>query len=220
MNRSGKESAQLNKLDEYLCDLGLLDNRNPYPNSDFAISTVRGLSYVEIWRTHIKRRWYDFRLKDNSLFYFYKERTKVNMSYLGCPYNCMTNEEFRASYAADLEENKIEEMYEEYLSTANLKPNPNYFRYDIEKTSYREGEHPVAHIHCGMMDSVRIGVSKELDFMSFAAFILRQIYVDKWGIVLNNDNDYHELYIHKANLSDIAPQYYQPKDRYQDFYLC
>lgn len=218
MNRSGKESAQINKIEEYLGNLGMLENRNLYPNSDFTISSIRGLKYVDLWQIHVKRHWYDIRLKDNSLFYFHKEDRKVSMSYLGCPYDCITIDKFADEYDAD-ENDSVEELYEEYLSTANIKPNPNYFRYDLEVTSYREGEHPVAHIHCGLMDSVRIGVGKELDFMSFSAFILRQVYVDKWDIVLNNKNSYHELYIHKVNLSDISHQYYQPKDKEQDFYL-
>ena len=218
MNRSGKEYAQLNKLEEYLNKLGMFENRNLYPNSDFSIAAVRDLKYVDLWQIHVKSHWYDFRLKDNSLLYFYKEGPKVSMSYLGCPYDCITLDEFKEDYEADAETD-IEELYEEYLSTANIKSNPNYFRYDLEISSYREGEHPVAHIHCGLMNSVRIGVGKELDYMAFSAFVLRQVFVDKWNIVLNNKNDYHELYVHKTNLSDIAPQYYQPKDKEQDFYL-
>lgn len=219
MKRNGKESAQLNMLEGYLIKLGMLENRNLYPNSDFSIAVVRDLEYVDLWKIHVLKHWYDIRLKDNSLLYFYKEASKVSMSYLGCPYDSMTMDEFKESYGADTVDDEVEELYEEYLSTADIKRVPNYFRYDLEISSYREGEHPLAHMHCGLMESVRIGVGKELDFMSFSAFVLRQMYIDKWNIVLNNKDDYHELYIHKANLTDIAPQYYKQKDKEQDFYL-
>ena len=70
MKWGGKEGAQLNKLEEYLKQLKLLDSRNSYPNGGFNLSAVRGLDYVDVWKTHVKHQWYDLRLDDNSLFFF------------------------------------------------------------------------------------------------------------------------------------------------------
>lgn len=220
MNRSGKECTQLNVLESYLKALGLLDSRNTFPNSGFSIAAVRGLEYVDIWKSHIQNQWYDYRLDDNSLLYFYRNGSEVNYSYLGCPYDCLSYSEYKAKAELDeFNDDDVEELYEDYLGTTELKHNPNYFRYDYEENSYRPGEHPVAHMHCGLMESVRIGFSKQLDLMSFMAFILRQIYNDKWDIILNNKNDYHELYVHKSNLEDIDSKFYQQLDKNQDFYL-
>lgn len=220
MNRSGKEFAQLNVLESYLKSLKLFDSRNTYPNSGFSISSVRGLEYVDIWKVHIQNQWYDYRLDDNSLLYFYRDGCEINYSYLGCPYECMSYSEYKAKSEFDeFDDYDVEELYEEYLGTTELKHNPNYFRYDFEVNAYRPGEHPVAHMHCGMMTSVRIGFLKKLDIMSFVAFILRQVYNDKWDIVLNNKNDYYELYLHKMYLDNIEPNYYQNLDKDQDFYM-
>lgn len=220
MNRKGKDATQLNQLTGYLKALKLLDSRNSFPNSGFSIAAVRGLSYADIWKLHIQKQWYDIRLDDNALFYFYKDGSNVSYSFLGCPFECESFSEYKSKAEnADIEDYLIEESYEQYLGTSVIKESPYYFRYDLETTSYRPGEHPAAHIHCGLMDSVRIGVGKELDFMSFAAFILRQVYVDAWSVVLTSPDDYHELYCHKANLPDVSPQYFQQKDKDQDFYL-
>ena len=59
MNWGGRESAQLNKLEEYLKQLKLLDSRNNYPNGGFGISAVRGLDYVDVWKTHVKNHFLD-----------------------------------------------------------------------------------------------------------------------------------------------------------------
>lgn len=220
MSRSGKENAQLNMLESYLKKLCLYDSRNTFPNTGFNIAAVRGLEYADIWKTHITHQWYDFRLDDNSLLYFHKEGSEVNYSYLGCPFDCISYKEYKTRVELDgYEDEDIAELYEDYLCTTNLKTTPNYFRYDYEEESYRPGEHPVAHMHCGIMESVRIGLTKQLDIMSFAAFVLRQVYVDKWSLVLNHKGDYHELYIHKANLSNIESKFYQQQDIEQDFYL-
>lgn len=220
MKRSGKEFTQLNVLESYLKALKLLDSRNTFPNSGFSISAVRGREYVDIWKAHIQNQWYDFRLDDNSLLYFYRDGNEINYSYLGCPYDCISYGEYKAKVELDgFDNDDVEELYEDYLGMTELKHNPNYFRYDYEVNAYRPGEHPVAHMHCGMMESVRIGFSKQLDQMSFVAFILRQVYIDKWDIVLNNKDDYHELYMHKTNLVNINPGFYQQLDKDQDFYM-
>lgn len=220
MNRSGRDETQLNKIESYLKSLHLLDSRNSFPNGGFNIASVRGIPYVDVWRTHIKNQWYDIRLDDSSLFYFYKEGANVSLSYLGCPYSCVPYSVYKTRREfVDYEESFIQEMYEDELNSSTVKENPNYFRYDYEENSYRPGEHPVAHLHCGLMDNVRIGFSKELDFMSFTAFVLRQVYVQEWRAVLSDEATYHELHISKSGLKEIDSRFYQDHDKYRDFYM-
>ena len=220
MKWGGKESAQLNKLEEYLKQLKLLDSRNSYPNGGFNLSAVRGLDYVDVWKTHVKHQWYDLRLDDNSLFFFNKEGDDANFSYLGCPYLCEPYSAYRTKAEFEgFEESFIQELYEDELTSSDVNLKPYYFRYDYEEGSYREGEHPVSHLHFGLMESVRIGLSKTMDVMSFAAFILRQVYVHHWSMVLYDEHHYHELHICKNNLTDINPVFYKKFDQHQDFYL-
>ena len=220
MNWSGKEAAQLNKLDDYLRELGLSDSRNYCPDSGFTIAAVRGLKYAEVWGMHIKNQWYDIRLEDNSLFYFFKDKADVSFSFLGCPYNCEPYSKYKLKPEfAGFDDSFLQELYENELTSSEIKENPNYFRYDYETNSYRSGEHPVAHMHCGLMDNTRIGLMKELDYMGFAAFVLRQVYVQHWDIVLSNEAKYHELYNFKSTLKDISSQYYQQKDKFQDLFM-
>lgn len=220
MRRSGAISAQLNQLESYLKGLRLYANRNFYPNSGFSISLVRDLSFVDIWKMHVQNQWYDFRLDDNSLLFYHQDEDGDNFSYLGCPYESSPYCEFKDKAVANgIDRSEIEEMYEDYLFTCPIKENPNYFRYDYNEKTYREGEHPVAHLHCGLMEGVRIGFMKRLDVMSYAAFILRQVYIHKWDIILCNKNDYSELYNSKSKIADIHPNYYKEKDKNQDFYL-
>lgn len=220
MNRGGRESVQLNKLEEYLKLLKLLDSRNNYPNGGFSISAVRGLDYVDVWKTHVKNQWYDLRLDDNSLFFFSKEGDDANFSYLGCPYLCEPYSQYRTKPEFEgLEESFIQELYENEITSSSENPKPYYFRYDYEENAYRAGVHPVSHLHCGLMENVRIGLLKTMDVMSFAAFILRQVYIQQWSNVLSDEPRYHELHICKDNLTDIKPEYYKKFDQHQDFYM-
>lgn len=220
MIRSGKEAAQLNNLGVYLKKLQLDESRNYSPNSDFEISEVRGLKYFEIWEKHIKRQWYDFRLDDNSLLFFHKTATEASFSYLGCPYDCMSYREFKEKEYRDEDDDEIlTELYEEYIMTTKLKDNPNYMRYDYAENAYRPGEHPVSHLHCGLMDTVRIGLSRKLDFMAFVSLILRQLYCEKWNVVISYPETYQELFESKSKLEDIDSKFFQSLDKDQDYYL-
>lgn len=220
MNRGGKESAQLNKLEDYLKKLGLLESRNSFPNSDFSIGAVRGLQYCDVWKKHINNQWYDIRLDDNSLLYFYRDRNGVSFSYLGCPYVCEPFRIYKAKQEfVDYEDSFIQELYEDELNSSVIKPNPDYFRYDYEESSYKPGKHPVSHLHCGLMENVRFGVVKELDIMSFSALVLRQVYIQEWETVLEDELFFHELHVCKEGLPDIKPDYYQKTDIEKDFYF-
>lgn len=220
MNRSGKDSSQLNNLEGYLKDLNLLDSRNSFPNTGFSISSIRGLDYKDMWAVHIQNQWYDIRLDDNSLFFFYREGTKTCFSYLGCPYVVVPFNRFKSQAEfIGMDEEDILEFYEDEMSTSDIKTNPNYFRYDYDEESYRPASHPVAHLHCGLMDNVRIGLINKLDIMSFASIVLRQVYPDQWNQVLNNKDKYNELFYHKKNLDYIENKYYEVLDQAQDYYL-
>lgn len=220
MSWTGKDSAQLNKLEDYLKLLDIFENRNMYPNPGFTLAAIRNLSYVDVWRTHVKNHWYNIRLDDNSLLYFFKKGKELSYSFLGCPYECESFKEYKNNPEfIGLDEELLFESYEGYVTSSDLKLNPYYFRYDYEEGSYRQGEHPVAHLHCGLMENVRIGLIKGFDIMAFVAFILRQVYVSKWSLVLQDKKKFHELYICKSGLSEIDMQYYQEHDRERDFYL-
>lgn len=220
MGLTGAEMTQLNKLAKYLKDLGMLNDHCLHPNAGFSLGAVRGIPYVDVWKAHSLHYWYNLRLDDNSLLFFYREGNTVNFSFIGCPYDCVGFNEYKdARIREGVNRCDINEMYEDYLATTNLREIPYYFRYDYDDTTYREGEHPAAHLHMGFVEGVRIGVRYRLDIMSFMAFILRQTYLPQWVHVLNNPTMYQELYQYKAGIECIASQYYQLKDRDQDFYL-
>jgi len=60
---------------------------------------------------------------------------------------------------------------------------------------------------------------KDRTIISYAAFILRQVYIQPWSQVLKDEPKFHELHICKVNLTDIKPQFYQHNDKEIDFYL-
>lgn len=220
MNRSGKDGSQLNELEKYLRSLNLFENRNLYPNPGFSLASVRYLSYDDVWKTHVKNHWYDIRLDDNSLLFFYQDSGVVSYSFLGCPFDCESFGQYKAHPEFDeIDEELLFELYEDYVASSALKANPYYFRYDYDEGSYREGEHPVAHLHCGLMDNVRIGLIKGFDIMSFGAFILRQVYTAQWSVVLKTPKDYYELHMCKNRLNPIDKRYYLAHDKERDFYL-
>lgn len=216
----GKFATQLNTLEGYLSNLHLLKQRNLYQGPEFQMSSIRDLSYDEVWMAHFKKNWYHFLLEDNSLLFFKTEQPE-SFSYLGCPYVCFSYREFVAENGLDYTEirDSLSEDYENYLMQSELKQFPDYFRYDFDPGSYRPGLHPASHIHCGLTESVRIGILYEMDIMAFVGFILRQIYPGVWQTVLKNKGDYPELFGFKQGLTLINKQFYATNDQQQDWYL-
>lgn len=124
-------------------------------------------NYKNLWKDHYRNRTYHFRLIDHSLLRFIFMDKKKTYEYLNCPYR--------------IKENFLED--EEPIETL-----PTPIRYDYEPLNFNPMTHPVAHIHIGLENPIRIGTNCVLNPLSFLLFCLRQMYPNYWENILKNEN--------------------------------
>lgn len=149
------------------------------------IQSLRGLPYIDRWKLARSNEWYHVRLEDQSLFLF--DEGGRSYTYLQCPLDAPSFREYLAQLDLELNSaNRREhaEAYEMVLSTAAPRSHVIPIRFDADRVGYRRGVHPYAHVHIGLENSVRIGVSRSLDATSFVLFVMRQLYPECWHRLL------------------------------------
>jgi len=182
---SGKFLTQIKELEKLLSSVNLLEEFLEYPSSiNLSLSEIRRLSYTELWEEHYKQNCYHYNLIDGALIYF--NISNFSFSYIGCPYECMSFEEFL--FSEDLLDEKkdysLYSDYHQYISECSIREYPYLVRYDYDEESYNPGLHPAAHFHLGFNNDTRIGIHYIMSPKSFLYFILRQLYPEYWNIAL------------------------------------
>ena len=211
-----KDSVDLNVLEKVLDDLGLLQRRNSSVSRSFDFSKIRGETYPDYWKSYYKENWFDFQLKDLSLISFgVGSISPSSFLYLGCPINCIPEEDYYTRFFS--EDNCI--SYDEYIATCPTLENFTYIRYDHSPKQYNDGIHPANHVHVGYGQSNRMGIVYQFNILSFASFIIRQVYPDHWKVVLDNPTRFVSIFNAKSSLVRIPDSLYGNRDREQDFYL-
>ncbi len=185
MNK-GEFSAQVNRVEKLLVDLGLLNERISYPNyGNLTAAHFRALSYSDILRKCYSEKLFDFRLVDDSIIQFRGTSFRplsVSYSYYECPYLPMlTLENYLQQQLylnQDADEYDVIRDYELIAPTKKETVTP--VRYDFAPSTYIEGLHPASHIHIGHDNHLRVGTKKILKPLSFTLFIIRHYYPEKW----------------------------------------
>lgn len=151
------------------------------------IGQLRTQSYFDQWRTALDERWYHVRLEDHSLLVFDENHGRPSYSYIQCPlelesmreYLHGTGREFNVRNAREAQQD-----YENLQETSQLRVHLTPIRYDFDPPGYRSGTHPLGHIHIGLNNSIRIGVRRAMSPISFALFVMRQMYPESWQRLL------------------------------------
>ena len=118
---------------------------------------------------------------DYSLILFdVTDQNRISFSYYENPYVFIDKNIFLAEFGAE-----SEQWYEQYLSEYK-KESITPVRYDFYPNDYTPGRHPVAHMHIGYANNIRIGCSYVLTPQLFLSFILRQCYPDQWQALQAN----------------------------------
>lgn len=73
--------------------------------------------------------------------------------------------------------------YQNVIDTAAERRHVTPIRYDYDPRGYQEGVHPVAHIHIGLGNEVRL-CSNKMSAASFVLFVMRQMYPKSWEQLL------------------------------------
>ena len=185
------------------------------PLSNRYIKYKKKDDFILFYKNSIENFDYHFLLFDNSFLQleFIEKDSFVRYLYCPFPYDFLTYEEF----LEELDNDKIfyeepEFIYDQLLEKAGLKEPCFLIRYDYEEI-YNPGIHSVSHFHIGCANQIMLTTSTMITPLCFIMFILKQIYFDKWPIMLK-DKDFTDLYKrNKRNCDNINDCYFNELDK-------
>jgi hypothetical protein len=162
------------------------------------VGELRVLSYLDQWRTALDRGWFHVRMEDHSLFLFNDAQVGTSYAFLQAPIVVETFREFLTQRGLEYTQKNRQAHAEDYelaISTATLRANVCPIRYDHDQVAYRAGVHPLAHLHIGLDNNVRIALRKCMSAEAFSLFVMRQVYPDCWARLLERSTP---DYLHRA----------------------
>lgn len=179
------------------------------------IGDLRELSYIEQWKAALQNEWFHVKLEDHSLFIFNATIDNPSYSFLHAP---VATESFRTYLnRQDLEysarnKSAFSEEYAMLLETAAFRQHLTPIRFDVDKTGYRAGVHPMAHIHIGLENNVRLAVRREMTPLSFVLFVMRQMYPDSWARLLGRPEQFRLQQAIRDKLQFVSEEYWKEAD--------
>lgn len=216
---------QLNEIENLLISFSLLEERWWNPDTSKLIPAIfRTMNYRDVWEKHYEDKLYHFLLVDKSmLLYRYSENAgsvQINYSFLECPLNVPTYIEFLNSQGFTYEDvgHEFFPDYQLEVDSAQYKISSIPIRYDYDPIAYREGLHPVSHIHFGHSTSIRIATERILQPISFTYFIIRQYYKEKWEDFINHSDAPTKCRKIREHLDPINAKFFNIKDNWEMFF--
>jgi hypothetical protein len=140
------------------------------------------------WTESIRQDRFCIKLGDGSLIQF-REVAKPAFAFLESPMNVVSLADFARSLGATraAEKYRFQVQYDEYVATAEAKDHVSPIRFEYDLEAYESGKHPIAHVHIGCENDIRIAVDKILTPASFVFLVLRLHYPDAWLRVLSSN---------------------------------
>jgi len=149
---------------------------------------VRDRPYIDEWKESIRQEQYCIRLGDGSLFQF-RSVAAPGFSFLQCPLSIVSLGDFARTRGASRPADKYQLLpeYEDYVAAAEERQHVAPIRFEVDQARYESGKHPVAHVHIGCENDIRIAVDKILTPVAFLFVVLRFHYPDAWLQVLSSN---------------------------------
>ncbi len=184
------------------------------------VAELRTLSYREQWMKAYRNRWFHVRFHNLALlnFQFFGQ---PSFQYLACPLELPSYSEFVDQYfpgRTGAYQFEAASDYAELLDTSNWKDHVHPIRYDCDPNAYRAGSHPLAHIHMGVDNNVRIALRRYMSPLAFLYFIIRQEFPENW-IHLNETNLGPRIEsVVRESLEEISSEFFNEWD-HREVYL-
>lgn len=178
------------------------------------IKKLRELEYINQWKLAFNSNWFHIKFEDHSLITF-QNNPSPSFQYLECPLDVPTLGEYITNTGRtpkDKHSSIFQEEFEMVFDTAELRSNTTPMRYDYDEKSYRAGVHPVAHLHIGINNQIRIGLDREMNPISFLLFVIRQRYPANWENILKSSFEKNLLSLVRNSLPVVAQKYKAPFD--------
>ncbi|MBY4597101.1 DUF2290 domain-containing protein [bacterium BD-1] len=178
------------------------------------IGELRVRSYLEQWKLAVESGWYHIRMSDHSLFLF-KEGVSPSYSFLHSPIEAPSFVEFLEAMGVEDTPAIRRELREEFqlaIETSGPRRAVTPIRFDYDSRGYRRGVHPIAHIHIGLDNDVRIAANK-MSPRSFVLFVMRQMYPDAWARLLSRKFGSPFFRCIREESTRLSPDYWGEEDR-------
>lgn len=195
----------------------VMDYGDPHFNlSREAVGELRIRPYLQRWQLCIEKRWFHVRMADHSIFLF-QEGLKPSYSFLHCPLDLMPISEYLAATGIEdtpKERRRAAAGYASLVDTASERQHVTPIRFDFDPDGYRPGVHPVAHVHIGLENSVRIS-SNKMSPVSFVLFVMRHMYPASWKRLLERRCCSQYVSMIRDQVTKIEAEHWTDLDRHE-----
>jgi hypothetical protein len=177
------------------------------------IGELRQLAYFDRWLKALRHNWFHIKMADGSLFLF-SEGLLPSYSYIHCPLDIVTFADFLnevGEFDSPVIRRKFRTQYEHLLDTASPREHVTPIRFDFDPSGYKPGVHPIAHIHIGLENAVRISTNR-MSATSFVLFVMRQMYPESWARLLEKPNRTYFLRCIRDCSTALPPEYQSELD--------
>lgn len=182
--------------------------------SSAMIQELRELDYLDRWRTVLERGWFHVKTTDQSLFLF-QEGLCSSYSFLHCPLEIIPFVDYLnlVLRVENTPENRrsYREEYEFLFETSSEKRHVTPIRFDYDENGYNSGVHPVAHVHVGLDNQIRI-FSNKMNPTSFVLFVMRHMYPRSWERLIGRTNADQYLRAIRHTNTKLAPRFVTSDD--------
>jgi hypothetical protein len=181
--------------------------------------------YPKIYETARKNYDYDLLLGDLSILQFSylmenHELQKVRYAFYEPPIKVEAYEDFLVKHGLDVDEIG-DFFYEEWQQTvyeAELKRSVTPIRYDFDLSLYKGLEHAISHLHIGHDNEIRIPVHSIMSPRAFIAFIIRNVYFDKWKALIKQEDYIKRYACLKSHCKPLKVIHFNGEEK-KDFYI-
>lgn len=179
------------------------------------IGELRVLPYFGQWKRALEEEWFHVKMEDHSLFLFNDGPGGPSYSFLHAPVVADSYRSFLIKQGLLYTARNRSQYMEEYgmvFETAQARQHVTPIRYDLDRINYREGVHPVAHIHIGLDNKVRLAVRREMSPVSFALFVMRHMYPECWTRLVERATQFRLKRLMRDGLQVIPEDYWNEID--------
>jgi len=160
-------------------------------NTEFRdLALEPGTQYVDLYKSGLALKHYNFLLKDNSYFQYSLIGDDVRLAYLPCPF-VTDNDDFLVDLETSFKAELLSwEDYQSLMEEIEERQTIPTVRYEYAEGQYREFLHPCSHFHIGHHSDNRWPVNRYLSPLAFTMIILKKYYQTHWDASADDGHTY------------------------------
>jgi hypothetical protein len=185
------------------------------------IGDLRSMNYLDRWKASVSHEWFHIKMHDHSLFQFDEGGVGASFQFMHCPLDVVTFPDYLTTLGyADTPSTRrdLRPEYQKVLETASERRHVTPIRFDYTNVGYRAGVHPIAHVHVGLDNQIRLGVDRKMNAVSFVLFVMRHMYPRCWERLLGRDSNRQIVKHVRATGESLSAEFWQDLDRIEMYF--